>query len=67
MGAVSRDQEDRRWMTRLESQCLLFFAFLWERCGDRDLDFTVFRFGDGDRECLDHLGDLVLLEKKQAC
>lgn len=46
-----------------ESQCLLFFAFLWERCGDRDLDFLVFRSGDGDRERLDHLGDLVLFKK----
>lgn len=47
--------------SRVESQCLLFFLFLWERCGDRDLDFPDFRSGDGDRERLDHLGDRVLV------
>lgn len=45
--------------TAEQSQCLLFFAFLWERCGDRDLDLPALRSGDGDRERLDHLGDLI--------
>lgn len=45
-------------------QCLLFFAFLWERCGDRDLDLLAFWSGDGDRERLDRLGDFVLRSEK---
>ena len=63
MESWSWDMPADQCMTRSrgESQCLLFFAFLWERCGDRDLDLPAFRFGDGDRERLDHLGDLVLL------
>lgn len=48
-----------------ESQCLLFFVFLWDRCGERDLDFAVFRSGDGDRERLDHLGDLFLSRQEE--
>lgn len=44
------------------SQCLLFFAFLCERWGDRDLDLPALWSGDGDRERwerLDRLGDLI--------
>ena len=47
-------------------QCLLFFVFLWERCGDRELDLLhVFLAGEGDRDRLDFLGDFdfVLLDR----
>lgn len=43
-------------------QCLLFFVFLWERCGDRELDLLhVFLAGEGDRDRLDFLGDFDLI------
>lgn len=43
------------------SQCLLFFAFLCEPRGDRDLDLPALWSGDGDRE---RLGDLNKTEDK---
>lgn len=46
------------------SQCLLFFAFLCEPRGDRDLDLPALWSGDGDRERLDRLGDLNKTEDK---
>lgn len=49
--------------TAAQSQCLLFFAFLWERWGDRDLDLPALRSGDGDRDRLDRLGDFFLINK----
>lgn len=48
-------------MSEVKSQCLLFFVFLWERCGDRDLDFRAFLSGDGDRDLFNHLGDFVFI------
>ena len=40
------------------SQCLLFFDFLWDRCGDLDLerDFLADFLGVLDRDLLDRLG-----------
>lgn len=41
-------------------QCLFFFDFLWDLCGDRDWDLDFFPdfLGDLDRERLDLLGVL---------
>lgn len=41
-------------------QCLLFFDFLWDLCGERDWDLDFFPdfFGDLDRDLLDLLGVL---------
>lgn len=52
---------------RWDGQCLLFFAFLWERCGDLELDLHDRRLGDGERERLDFFGDFdfVLLKVKE--
>lgn len=52
---------------RPQDQCLLFLVFLWERCGDRELDLLhVFLAGEGDRDRLDFLGDFdfVLLDSQ---
>ena len=41
-------------------QCLFFFDFLWDLCGDRDWDLDFFPdfLGDLDRDRLDLLGVL---------
>lgn len=72
-GCSKYESSSRRWLVEAQSwmmkppagsQCLLFFDFLWERCGERDLDFFALWSGDGDRERLDRLGDFVLLVRK---
>ena len=44
--------------SKVEDQCLFFFVFLWERCGERELDLHTFLAGEGDRDLFDLLGDL---------
>lgn len=54
-------REQNRLVWRLKDktcQCLLFFDFLWDRCGDLDLerDFLVDFLGVLERDLLDRLG-----------
>lgn len=58
-GAENRREElGKKRKKKKRCQCLLFFDFLWDRCGDLDLerDFLADFLGVLERDLLDRLG-----------